>query len=93
MRVVREAYLASALVLTPTEAYGLRADKRLLSLMSDPEFLEEMRLTGAESLDKSVVPETKRVSAANAESLWRDRKNWFFKPAAGYGSKAAYRGR
>ena len=94
MRVVREAYLASAVVLTPNpRAYGLRADKRLLSLMSDPEFLEEMRLTGAErALIEAVVPETKRVSAANAESLWRDRKHWFFKPAAGYGSKAAYRG-
>ena len=28
----------------------------------------------------------------SAESFWASRKQWFFKPAAGYGSKAAYRG-
>ncbi len=24
--------------------------------------------------------------------MWAERKNWFFKPAAGFGSRAAYRG-
>ena len=28
----------------------------------------------------------------NAEKFWASRKTWFFKPAAGYGSKATYRG-
>nr|MBA2321700.1 hypothetical protein [Deltaproteobacteria bacterium] len=28
----------------------------------------------------------------NAASLWTERKRWFFKPAAGYGSRGAYRG-
>jgi hypothetical protein len=32
------------------------------------------------------------VDAAHAEALWAARRRYFFKPAAGYGSKAAYRG-
>ena len=35
---------------------------------------------------------TRAVRAEDAESLWAERKRWFFKPAAGYGSKAVYRG-
>jgi hypothetical protein len=38
------------------------------------------------------VPNTVIVSPANADDLWRDRRNLFFKPARGHGSKAAYRG-
>ena len=32
------------------------------------------------------------MTADNAADFWAARKQWFFKPAAGYGSKAAYRG-
>jgi len=32
------------------------------------------------------------VDAANADALWAQRKQLFFKPFAGYGSRAAYRG-
>jgi hypothetical protein len=32
------------------------------------------------------------VSAGAAEALWSERRRLFFKPATGYGSKAAYRG-
>jgi hypothetical protein len=32
------------------------------------------------------------VSAERAEALWTARKELFFKPAAGFGSRAAYRG-
>lgn len=28
----------------------------------------------------------------NADAFWAERKQWFFKPRAGYGSRAAYRG-
>lgn len=34
------------------------------------------------------VPRTLPVT----EDLWLERRRWFFKPAAGYGSRAAYRG-
>ncbi|HEX5361462.1 MAG TPA: hypothetical protein VFW49_10290, partial [Fluviicoccus sp.] len=37
-------------------------------------------------------PATRRVTPDNAEMLWNQRKELFFKPVAGYGGKAAYRG-
>jgi len=42
--------------------------------------------------DLSRVPRTVLVTATNAQDLWEVRKKLFFKPAAGYGSKAVYRG-
>jgi hypothetical protein len=38
------------------------------------------------------VPKTVIVAPVKADTLWRDRRNLFFKPARGHGSKAAYRG-
>jgi hypothetical protein len=38
------------------------------------------------------VPRTQSVTQERAETLWAERRKLFFKPAAGYGSKAAYRG-
>jgi hypothetical protein len=41
---------------------------------------------------RASVPATVIVSPNHADVLWRDRRNLFFKPARGDGSKAAYRG-
>ena len=38
------------------------------------------------------MPRTQRVSAETADELWTARKGFFFKPAAGFGSRATYRG-
>ena len=38
------------------------------------------------------IPRTVIVSAENRGDLWAERRKLFFKPAGGYGSKAAYRG-
>jgi hypothetical protein len=38
------------------------------------------------------VPRTERVRADDADRLWAARRGLFFKPVAGYGSRAAYRG-
>jgi len=38
------------------------------------------------------VPLTRRVARDDAEALWQTRRDWFFKPAGGFGSKATYRG-
>ena len=49
----------------------------------------------AESARKTLlagIPQTVAVTPEQAERFWAERKRWFFKPAAGYGSKAAYRG-
>lgn len=91
---IRNAYLSDAAVVTPhPRAHALYADKRNLAILTD-----EARLRGwgvrhgtIETLLRG-VPRTEIVSKADAERLWSERRKLFFKPAAGHGSKAAYRG-
>ncbi len=91
---LRAAHEAGAAVLTPhPQAHALYADKRNLVTLSDPDFLRALALpaTTVETLLRG-VPRTVTVDAARAEALWNERRRYFFKPAAGYGGKAAYRG-
>ena len=88
------AYQEGSVVLTPhPRAHALYADKFNLVQLSDPDFLRALDLPAAtvETLIRG-IPRTVRVDAAHAETLWAARRRYFFKPAAGYGSKAAYRG-
>ena len=92
--ILRDAYLASAMVLTPhPQAHALYADKRNLALLSDGARLEALGVSQA-SRDVLLagVPRTEVVEPANAERLWRERRKLFFKPYAGFGGRAAYRG-
>jgi hypothetical protein len=92
--MLREAYLSNAIVLTPNpRVYALYADKRNLSVLTNPEFLTRLSVpedTKSTLLDG--IPQTRIVDAANAERLWSQRRKLFFKPAEGFGSRAAYRG-
>lgn len=91
---LREAYLAGAVVLTPhPRAHALYADKRNLILLSDEKALREMGVdANTRDLLLAGVAHTIGVRREQADQLWAARKRLFFKPAAGYGSKAAYRG-
>lgn len=91
---LRAAYLASAVVVTPNPRHhALYANKRNLAIFSDEAALKNI---GASDNDinhlRAAIPHTQIVSVDNAELLWQQRKQLFFKPATGYGSKAAYRG-
>ncbi|TPQ29076.1 hypothetical protein [Methylomonas koyamae] len=89
-----QAYLAGDVVLTPhPRNHALYADKRNLALLGDAEFLTEIGIDAAsrEILCRGIA-ETRIVATQDAEWLWQQRKQLFFKPAKGYGSKAAYRG-
>jgi hypothetical protein len=91
---LRDAYLADAAVITPhPRAHALYADKRNLSLLSDAALLQSWGVA-PETLATLArgIPHTEIVNGAAAERLWADRRRLFFKPAAGHGSKAAYRG-
>jgi hypothetical protein len=93
-RAVHEAYCNDAVVLTPhPQAHALYANKRNLTILSDATALEALGVPQAiiEILVAN-VPFTESVTTINAERLWSDRRNLFFKPVAGYGGKAAYRG-
>lgn len=91
---LRAAYETGATVVTPhPHAHAVYADKRALILLSDAESLaawevddEARRVLGAG------VPRTVAVTPDRAEALWAARGRLFFKPATGYGSRAAYRG-
>lgn len=91
---LREAYAAGAVVLTPhPRAHALLADKRNLIVLSSDVLLSDCGATGAErALLGAHVPATQLVSHPNADTLWAQRRGLFFKPVAGYGAKAAYRG-
>lgn len=91
---LREAWLAGECVVTPDPwHHALHADKRNLVHLADPAWLERMGVPAPDrALLASVVPATQAVTEAQAEALWAARKQLFFKPSRGYGSKAAYRG-
>jgi hypothetical protein len=91
---LRQAWDEDRAVLAPhPRAHALWADKRNLALLGDALFLRDIGLAAADAeLLAAHVPRTEIVSPANAERLWRERRTLFFKPWAGYGSRAAYRG-
>jgi GNAT superfamily N-acetyltransferase len=91
---LREAYLQDAVVLTPhPQAHALLADKRNLALLCNTDTLTAMGVPEAtQAVLREGIPHTEVVTPANAERFWAQRKQFFFKPFAGYGGKAAYRG-
>lgn len=91
---LREAYLSGRVVVTPhPRAHALYADKRNLAALTDAARLRHWgaREVAVRTLLRG-VPRTEVVSAEAAARLWSERRRLFFKPAGGYGSRAAYRG-
>ncbi|MDM7942625.1 MAG: hypothetical protein QUV35_08345 [Hydrogenophaga sp.] len=91
---LRLAHQAGAVVLTPhPRTHALFADKRNLVLLSDNDWLARQGVSEPDrALLQSVVPATQRVDPDHADALWAARRRLFFKPAAGFGARAAYRG-
>ena len=91
---LRAVFTAGGVVVTPHPfAHALYADKRNLTLLSDPAMLDEFGLSPATRATLLAgVPRTVMVRTEEGERFWAERKRWFFKPAAGFGSRAAYRG-
>jgi hypothetical protein len=91
---LRDAYLNDRVVITPhPRAHALYADKRNLILLTDESLLRRWGVS--ENTIKTLmegIPRTVAVTADNAEALWAERRQLFFKPAKGYGSRAVYRG-
>lgn len=91
---LRTAYLADAAVITPhPRAHALYADKRNLAILTDAALLRSWDIP--ENVIQTLIhgiPRTVLVRPDNAETLWAQRRQLFFKPASGYGSRAVYRG-
>jgi len=91
---LREVWERQQVVLTPGPAHHAKyADKRKLAWLTDA-----AALRGAGVADEVIltlqqgIPHTEIVRAEDAEHWWSIRKEWFFKPVSGYGSKGTYRG-
>ena len=93
-QALHDAYVAGGTVVTPHPyAHALRANKQHLITLSDDALLSSWGITSADRACLSdSIPATQRVTREHAEALWAQRKQLFFKPVAGYASKAAYRG-
>jgi hypothetical protein len=93
-RALRAAYLADGVCVTPSpREHHLLAHKERLALFSRAEALCDLGAAPADAaLLASVVPETRRLDELGLEAAWRTRGEWFFKPAAAFGSRAVYRG-
>jgi len=91
---LHEAYLDNAMVLTPhPQAHALYADKRNLALLGDAKRLQALGVPQAtQDILLAGIPHTEVVQPEHAERLWRERRQLFFKPFAGFGGRAAYRG-
>ncbi len=91
---LRQAYEAGSAVVAPhPTAHAHWADKRLLAWLRDESLLEAAGLSSEERTQLLLsIPPTEIVDPRAADELWRRRKQLFFKPIDGYGSKAAYRG-
>lgn len=91
---LNEAYQKGIAVLTPSpHDYALYADKRNLALLSDVNFLRQLGID-EQTIDilSHSLPSTLMVTAENANQLWENRKQYFFKPINGYASRGTYRG-
>jgi hypothetical protein len=92
-KALREAYRDGAVVVTPNpHNHALLADKRNLSLLSDPAMLDAWGVEPRLRAQLKAVPRTVLVTSGSADALWKSRKNLFFKPTGGHGGKAVYRG-
>jgi hypothetical protein len=92
--VLLNAWLQGEIVLTPNpEHYERYADKRNLARLTDANALSAMGIADADiAVLQAGIPHTFVVQADSEEELWSNRKQLFFKPNSGYGSRGAYRG-
>lgn len=92
-KALSEAYREGAVVVSPNpHNHAVLGNKRNLTLLSDPTELATFGLEPETRDQLNAIPRTFMVNPDNADTFWRSRKDFFFKPTSGYGSKAVYRG-
>ncbi|GAB1393303.1 hypothetical protein MASR1M60_14660 [Rhodocyclaceae bacterium] len=91
--VLREAWRQGATI-TPNPAHHARyADKKNLIALTDDDVLANWGVAAEiRAVLRAGIPRTEVVTPERAEDFWERRRQLFFKPAAGYGSKGSYRG-
>ena len=93
-QILNSAYQAGNVVVTPNpHHHAIYANKKNLVTLTNEISLKQLAVVEADKkIIKDSVPVTSLVTSDNAEDLWLRRKELFFKPLAGYGGKATYRG-
>lgn len=93
-RVLNMAYQRNAAVITPGPfGHALYANKRNLTLLSDGDWLRDVGVDADTVATLTAgIPATRRVTRASADALWNQRKELYFKPASGFGSRGTYKG-
>lgn len=91
---LRSAWIEDAAVITPNPyTHAIYADKRNLEVLSNQHSLRNWGFSTENSLLlQEGVPHTVQVTDNERDMLWKQRRQWFFKPVAGHGSKGVYRG-
>lgn len=90
---LRTALLHDTAVISPAPRHhAVHADKRNLALLSQAAWLRGAGLSDADLNVLAEIPVTRRVTTEIADTLWTERKQHFFKPATGFGSRGVYRG-
>jgi hypothetical protein len=91
---LNDAYRSGAAAFTPNpHTHALFANKRNLTVLSSPDSLLALGVDDAtRRVLTSSVPNTERVTQENADDLWARRRQLFFKPNWGHGSRGTYKG-
>ena len=90
---LREAYATGDVVVTPNpHHHAWLADKRNLVTLSDDRALQSLGVGEADRAVLAHIPRARHVTPDSAEEMWAQRAGLFFKPTAGHGGKAVYRG-
>lgn len=90
---LRSAFENDHVVISPAPIHhALYADKRNLELLASKGSLIEIGVDEQLCKALSIIPDTKEFKNIQHEDWWKERRNYFFKPHSGYGSRGAYRG-
>jgi hypothetical protein len=91
--VLREAWRQGARITPNPATHACHADKKNLIALTDEALLAGWDVAAeTRRVLAAGIPRTERVTATRAEDFWQRRRQLFFKPAAGFGSKGSYRG-
>lgn len=91
-RVLREAFEQDAILLSPAPRHhALYANKNNLTRL-DEDRLSSFGLPAKHIRALEEVPKTLVLTPKNADEFWEKRRQYFFKPTAGFGGRATYRG-
>jgi len=91
---IRAAYEAGQVVLNPhPRSYALIGDKtRMVDWWRDG-LLEDCVDAQQVAVIRAVTPTTRKMAECDPDSLWPERKQWVFKPAARHGGKGVVLGK